>query len=75
MNYIKQYDEFNIYGESVSTSNVFEFVSENLSKNPKLKMNELIEKAIQEFEWNMPIKEINEIVSAAFRTDHSDISE
>lgn len=73
MNYIKDYDEFNIYSDSVSTEDVFNFIGENFKKNPNIKKEELLEKAISKFEWDMTADEINDIVSEAYRVDHTDI--
>ena len=73
MNYIKHYDEFNIYSDSVSVEDVFKFVGENFDNNPRIGKDELLERAIQKFEWDMQVEEITEIVSEAYRVDHTDI--
>lgn len=71
MNFIKHYDEFNIYGDSVSVKDVFQFIGESFDENPNIRKVELLEKAILKFEWDMPVNEITEIVSEAFRDDHT----
>lgn len=72
MNYITHYDEFNIYGDSVSIEDVFQFIGENFDNNPNIKKEELLEKSVIKFKWYMTVDEINEIVSEAFRIDHTD---
>lgn len=75
MNFIKHYDEFNIYGNSVSVEDVFKFIGDSFDNNPEISKEELLEKAVFKFEWDIAVEEITEIVSEAFRNDHTNISE